>query len=449
MSAEPTLELEAHAVTSAAGINSPTSRTWLGAFVGYGWATIIVGALAMTATYPGRTHGLGMVTEPLLKSLQLETPEGRVFYASLNLWGTLLGALFCLPMGWMFDRFDRRIVLSTNMILLGGAVLWMSTVQSWQALFGSLILTRGLGQSALSIVSLTLVAKAFDRQRIGMAMAWYAILAMPMHLGLIQVVGWALTDAQFDWRTVWSGVGVMLIVMSASSLCLPNLNFSKPESTRSLLSENEAADSLTNPPPTGSTLGEALRTPAFWVVSLTISLWGMIYSGVALFNVDIFRERGFDEKMYFHVLSLVSIIALGAKIAFGWLVNRVSLMRLLASCLFITALCLAGLTFATQPWHAYLYGVGLGIASGAVALLFFATWGKLFGTRELGRIQSVAQMQTVLASALGPLVFSWGKQQTASYSFVFHCLALVVFTMSLISWFTPVPQHSLSKEHQP
>lgn len=408
--------------------------------MGYGWVTVIVGALAMTATYPGRTHGLGMVTEPLLKSLQLDTPDGRVFYASLNLWGTLIGALFCLPVGWMFDRFDRRTVLSCNMILLGLSVVWMSTVQSWQLLFVCLILTRGLGQSALSVVSLTLVAKAFERKRIGMAMAWYAIIAMPMHLALIQLVGWAKTDTDLNWRSVWCGVGVLLIVLSSSALLLPRSTAVNDNNRE--LNSNEAIAVR------GNTLGEALCTPAFWVVSLTISLWGMIYSGVALFNVDIFRERGFDEKMYFTVLSLVSIVALGSKVAFGWLVNHVSLMRLLAACLFITALCLVGLTFATKPWHAYLYGIGLGIASGAVALLFFATWGKLFGARELGRIQSVAQMQTVLASAVGPLVFSYGKQMTSSYSFVFHGLALIVFAMSAIAWCTPIPQSSLSEETQ-
>src|SRR5215210_1151150 len=97
--------------------------------VNYGWVTILVGAVAMAATYPGRTHGLGMVTEPLLKDLGLADPDGRVFYASLNLWGTLLGALFCLPVGWLFDRFDRRWVLAGNLILLGAAVYWMSGVQ--------------------------------------------------------------------------------------------------------------------------------------------------------------------------------------------------------------------------------------------------------------------------------------------------------------------------------
>jgi hypothetical protein len=65
----------------------------------YGWVTILRGAVAMAATYPGRTRGLGMVTEPLLKDLGLADPDGRVFYASLNLWGTLLGALSALRWG--------------------------------------------------------------------------------------------------------------------------------------------------------------------------------------------------------------------------------------------------------------------------------------------------------------------------------------------------------------
>ena len=33
---------------------------------GYAWVIVVVAALAMVATLPGRTHGLGMITERLL-----------------------------------------------------------------------------------------------------------------------------------------------------------------------------------------------------------------------------------------------------------------------------------------------------------------------------------------------------------------------------------------------
>jgi len=409
--------------------------TWLARVANYGWNTIIVGAIAMAATYPGRTHGLGMVTEPLLEDLSLASDSGRVFYSSLNFWGTLIGSFFCLPVGWLFDRFDRRVILAGNLLLLGASVIWMSGITNWQQLFVALILTRGLGQSALSVVSITIVAQSFDARRLGLAMAWYAIASVPFHLILIKGAGWALADAEIDWRTVWGCIGIAIMLLSLTATLISKSHHQKP----SHKTPDEKA-------PVGATFGQSLATPAFWVFSLTISVWGMIYAGVALFNQDIFAERGFDQKLYFNVLAMVAIVALASKLLFGYLANSVRLTYLLSACLLATACCLAGLPLATQPWHAYAYGLGLGIASGAVALLFFATWGKLYGQRALGKIQGVAQMLTVFASASGPVVFSYSKQLTTSYTFIFQGMAVVMLIMAATAWFTPLPAFLSSAE---
>lgn len=408
----------------------PATRTtsWVRRQLNYGWVTILVGAAAMAATYPGRTHGLGMVNEPLLAAFGLADDNGRVFYASLNLWGTLIGALFCLPVGWLFDRCDRRWVLAGNLVMLGAVVCWMSRVETWESLFAALILTRGLGQSALSVVSITVVAKSFRREQLGLAMAWYSIISAPFHLLLIQAVGGALT-AGYDWRVVWAGVGLSLVVLSLMAALL----------ARGKAAQDEGEPISPGASESGATLWQALATPAFWAFSLTISLWGMIYAGVALFNEAIFKERGFSRELYFDVLSMVTVIALFSKLVFGWLTRFVSLSKLLGVCLLVTSVSLAGLPQATQEWHVYLYGVAMGIASGAVMLLFFATWGQLYGPRELGRIQGVAQMLTVFASAAGPLIFALGKRWE-SYSFVFLILSGVVFVLAVVVWFVPMPR---------
>src|SRR3981081_3311457 len=88
----------------------------------YGWANLAVAALAMVGTLPGRTQGLGLITEPLLVDLRID----RVTYATINLWGPLLGAIFCLPCGRPVDRFGSRIVLTTIALALGVTVLAMS-----------------------------------------------------------------------------------------------------------------------------------------------------------------------------------------------------------------------------------------------------------------------------------------------------------------------------------
>ena len=387
---------------------------------------VLVGALAMAATYPGRTHGLGMVTEPLLSDFQISTADGRVLFATINFWATVLGSAFCIPIGWLFDRFDRRWVLAGNLFCLGIVVMAMSWVTSLWSLAIAITLTRGLGQSALSVVSITIVAKSFSAKRLGMAMAWYAVLSAPFHLALIKGVGWAFTWDALTWRDIWAAIGISLAALALTAFLLPS---------------GRASRSSPSPPQSASGLSfwEALVTPAFWTFGLTISAWGMIYSGVALFNEDIFQERGFPRELYFNVLLEVTVIAICAKFFFGWLVKFIPLNRLLAICLLVTSLSLVGLPFSSQVWHAYAYGGGLGIASGAVALLFFTTWGTLFGDRDLGRIQGAAQMLTVFASAAGPVLFSVGKRATTSYTAVFISMAVCMFAMSIAAILTPLP----------
>src|SRR5918997_6532929 len=96
----------------------------------YGWVHVFIAALAMVGTLPGRTQGLGLITEPLIADLQLD----RVAFARVNLWATLIGALFALGVGRVVDRFGSRVVLAAVAAALGAVVLWMSGARGLFAL---------------------------------------------------------------------------------------------------------------------------------------------------------------------------------------------------------------------------------------------------------------------------------------------------------------------------
>ncbi len=175
--------------------------------------------MAMLATLPGRTHGLGLFTEPILRSLELD----RESYGFLNLWATLLGGLFCLPCGWLIDRFGTRTILAGVMVALGGVVLAMSRVSGawvsqWQVdlpvvlggsvalllpwdLFFCLLLTRGLGQSALSVASLSLIGRSASR-RTGLAMGVYAFLTTAGFMLAFAILREIIKARPDDWRPV-------------------------------------------------------------------------------------------------------------------------------------------------------------------------------------------------------------------------------------------------------
>ena len=150
----------------------------------------------MVGTLPGRTQGLGLVTEQLLNDLHLN----RVDYATINLIATLIGAAFCLPVGHLVDRFGARLVLTFTALLLGLTVLFMSGATAIGAICVAITLTRGLGQSALSVVSLALVGKWFSR-RLNSAMGIYSLLvgigfitAFPLTGQTVLQSGWRAAD---------------------------------------------------------------------------------------------------------------------------------------------------------------------------------------------------------------------------------------------------------------
>src|SRR5215211_5555059 len=98
--------------------------------VNYRWVMLLLAAAAMVGTLPGRTQGLGLVTEPLIADLHI----GRVEYAQLNLWATLIGSLFAIGIGRFIDRLGARIVLTAVVACLGVVVCMMSSAQSFWSL---------------------------------------------------------------------------------------------------------------------------------------------------------------------------------------------------------------------------------------------------------------------------------------------------------------------------
>ena len=81
----------------------------------------------------------------------------------------------------------------------------------------------------------------------------------------------------------------------------------------------------------------------------------------------------------------------------------------------------------------------MGIAGGVVTVVFFSVWGQAYGRTELGRIQGCAQMMTVLASAVGPLLLAETLQRTGSYDGMFYGLAVVVVLLGIACWYVPLP----------
>jgi MFS family permease len=89
--------------------------------------------------------------------------------------------------------------------------------------------------------------------------------------------------------------------------------------------------------------------------------------------------------------------------------------------------------------HVMAWAVVMGIGGGMVTVLFFSVWPRVFGRRQLGRIQGIGQSLTVLASAIGPLLLARGVEATGSYASMFRLLAAAVLIAALAAAVVRLP----------
>ncbi len=373
----------------------------------------------MVGTLPGRTQGLGLITEPILADFRLD----RLTYAQLNLWATIIGSLGALGVGRLIDRAGSRVALTLVASLLGVVCVGMSATSSFAMLALAVTLTRALGQSALSVVSLAMVGQWFGR-RLNSAMATYSIVMSVGFMTAFPAVG-AIVQ-QSGWRSAWLAIGLALVAGLAPLGWLVVRR--GPESVEDEIAGRDGYDWTA-----------AVRTPAFWVFAIGAALYGLVASGIGLFNESILAERGFGPDVYYNTLVVTAMTALAGNFAGGWLAERMPLGRLMAVALAVLAAGLVVLPHLTSLTHVIAWATLMGLGGGLVMVLFFSVWPRFYGRRHLGRIQGIAQALTVLASAIGPVLLAWCVDATGSYAVMFRVLAAIVAIASLSAAVTPAP----------
>jgi MFS family permease len=406
----------------------------------YGWLVLLVAAAAMVGSLPGRTQGLGLVTEALLGELGID----RVSYAALNFWATIIGSAGALGVGYAVDRAGSRTVLTTVLLALGSVVCFMSLSGSYTQLAIWITLTRALGQSALSVVSLAIVGHWFVR-RIDTAMAVYSVAISIGFMTAFPLVG-ASVQA-WGWRVAWLGIGIAIVAVLAPLAFIvvrrtPESIGLAPDGMATSLAENRAAHAARVSSETllsGYTWTAALSTASFWVFAIGTALYGLVASGIGLFNESILAERGFGPQVYYQTLAVTAMTALAGNFAGGWLASRVSLGRLMAVSQFILAAGVFVLPHVSTRVHVMAWAIAMGLGGGLVMVLFFSVWGRVFGRLHLGRIQGAAQALTVVASAIGPLLLAWCLERTGSYTAMFQVLSAAIAAVAFAALLVSIP----------
>ena len=330
-------------------------------------------------------------------------------------------------LGWFIDRFGPQWVIRAGVVIFGAGFILLSTIDSLLAFYGAFLVTA-LGGSLCGFFPLNVAlihwferhrARALSSMQMGMALGG---LALP-------VVAWAL--ATWGWSATAFASGIIIIVV-----CLP---FSfiirrRPEDIGEVMDGigSRSRDPVSDPEKEGKettrdfTAREALRTPAFWLLSLGHAFALLVVMGVNTHAITHMKEGlGYTIEAASFAIMLQTLAQLGGVGLGAWIGDRFDKRIVCALCMLGHMSGLLFLTFATGPAMIVAYAILHGAAWGLRGPFINAIRADYFGRSAIGMILGFSSMIMVIGQIGGPMIAGILADMTGNYRAGFTTLALL------------------------
>jgi MFS family permease len=389
-------------------------RSWL----------LLGGAFTAFTVSAGLMHSYAVYLVAFIEQFGWSRAETSIAYSVSQ----LVAGVSSPFVGAMVDRLGpRRLLLLGAGLLILGLTASAAVTALWQivALYG-VVMTVGANCLGL-VVFVPILSRRFVRRR-GMAIAIVqsangfgrAVSAPLAQLG-VSGIGWRPTYL------------VQAALMALVALPLAALfRSSDPAGAAAAGREipRHVSPAIAAAPPRADwTLGEAARTPHFWLLFAVYLFTGLGSFFVSLHQLAFAIDVGFGRIYAAEVLGMGAFLAVFGTIVTGTLsdyVGREVSAIVAYGFSIVGVICALAITSPDQHLLLWLHACFFGLTWGARGPAITAKTADLFPGSQLGTILGVITIGSGLGAALGSWGAGWIFDQTGSYR--------VAFTLSIASY---------------
>lgn len=391
----------------------------------HGWRIVWAGALISAVGSGLVVQGFSAYAVLLREEFGWSTGILALAFAVNRLETGLLGPF----QGWLVDRFGPRLVLRSGALLMSLGFLLFSRVNSiWQfLLFFSLVALGSSLGGFLTVV--TTIVNWFEKSR-ARALAFYSA---GFALGGLCTPALVWYLEHFGWR---NGAIASAFVVLAVLLPLSTYFHHRPADVGQGIDGD--LTSSTNPAAIQPSLfvtqvdfttHEAIRTRAFWLISLGHATALLVVSAVlAHLALHLTEDRGMTLGQAALVIGALPILQLVGQLLGGHLGDRFDKRLLSAGAMLGHVLGLALLAHGRGLWAVFLFLPLHGIAWGLRGPLMQAIRADYFGATSFGKILGISSLIVMFGTILGPIVAGITNDATGSYTVGFTFIALLAST---------------------
>ncbi|CAN5539060.1 MFS transporter [soil metagenome] len=358
--------------------------------------------------------------------------------------------------GWMLTRYGPRNVMRAGILLFGVGFLLFSQVNSLVQ-FYLVFMVMALGASLGGFMAvITALVNWFDRKRSTAMGVAYTGLSLG---GLVvPLVAWSLDTV--GWRTTAVISGLLVLSLG---LPLTGLVRTRPEDygeypdgidpatrrTRQADGTGEAEEEEEEPE---FTAREALRTRAFWFISLGHGVAVLMVSAVMVhLVVNLNEELGYSLQTAALVVALMTLLQTFGQLGGGVLGDRFNKRVILTLTMLGHGSAMIVLAFATNYLMVLFFAIVHGIAWGVRGPILHAYRADCFGRASFAQVLGFSSMIVMFGMTAGPLVAGFLADRTGDYQLPFLILGITASLGSLFFAFAgkPTPPRKQGVESGP
>jgi cyanate permease len=262
------------------------------------------------------------------------------------------------------------------------------------------------------------------------------VLLAPLAALLINLYGWRNSFIIF-------GVATLVILLVPSYLWLRRMpedmglypDGISPEEVEA----SAALSGVSMVPERNWTMGEAVRTPALWFITISLNLTIFMTSSITLHQVPYMSDKGFSATIAASAVILMTFMAVLAKFFWGFMAERYPFRYCMVASQLFDAVGIILLLTASSNFGilAYAFTMGIGRSEGLWNAHAYSTY---FGRRFLGSTRGIVAPIRILASGGGPLVTGLLFDANDGYTIIFRVFIGVTLLASACSLLATPPK---------
>jgi sugar phosphate permease len=415
----------------------------------FGWYIVTAGMIIQLWFALAWFYGMQIFFTPIVQTFGWS----RVLVSGAFSLQRLEGSVISPIMGFLVDRIGPRRLMFPGIIIAGLGMIAMSYLQAvWMFYALVLLISVGFG-TAMGIPRTWTVVQWFRRKR-GRAlgvMSSGAAAAGPM----VFIVVWLIDS--LEWRSAFVVLGLATWVV-----CLPLTLLFRAKPEQYGYRPDGDPPPADGPPgdapttgPSGSqggaqesesmTVGQALRTPAFWMLTLVFAAQTMGVNGMAVHQIPYFESIGFTRNEAASVLAMFTALSVFGRLGGGLAMDLLNQRAVLAGLLACQALAFLILANITAYWHVVPFALLFGTAFGGMMPARGVLISTFFGTRNFGTLQGLTQSGTVVGGVIAPVLMGFVFDQTQSYVLSIYVLMAAAALAIPFTLFARPPRHPVQK----